>query len=304
MSPFERLRLLAVLALFVTGCGQETSLPDGAAAGGAASEQGGNGGGGVPSVAGAGAAGAATGGGPAGAGSGGGGAPGGSAGGQAGSGAQPAMSGAGGSQGGEAASGGGDGGTPSKIVLFDGADLSKWQMRTSGSSLWEVAEGAFEVTPGSGDMETQQTFGDFELHVEFWIPTTPATNEEQDRGNSGVYLQGRYEVQILDSYQHPLMGANDCGAVYELEDASRNAALPPENWQTYDITFRAPRFEAGAKVENARVSVIWNGQMVQQNVEVPAPTRLGDAEAEGPARLRLQDHDHRVRYRNIWLREL
>jgi hypothetical protein len=193
---------------------------------------------------------------------------------------------------------------PPKVVLFDGTDLSAWSSRNGGGAApWTVSDGAFVVVPNSGDIQTREAFGDIQLHVEFWIPQTPTSNAEQDRGNSGIYLQGRYEVQVLDSYQHPLDGANDCGAIYELKNADVNAALAPETWQTYEITFRAPRWSGQTKSENARISVIWNGQQAQSNVEVPAPTRLGDAEAPGDAPLRLQDHGHGVRYRNIWLRK-
>ena len=199
---------------------------------------------------------------------------------------------------------GSDGDAP-KIVLFDGQSLAQWKSRNGGGNApWNVTNDAFIVVPNSGDIETRQGFGDIQLHVEFWIPKTPTTNGEQDRGNSGIYLQGRYEVQVLDSYMHPLDGANDCGAIYELKNADVNASLPAENWQTYEITYRAPRWSGQTKTANARISVIWNGQQAQKDVEVPAPTKLGDAEAPGDAPLRLQDHSHSVRYRNIWLQKL
>ena len=224
-----------------------------------------------------------------------------------------ALSGAGGMTGGAGFSGmlggaGGAGGAGSdkpKVVLFSGQDLSLWKSRNGGGDApWTVMDGAFIVVPNSGDIATRESFGDIQLHVEFWIPKTPVTNDEQNRGNSGVYLQGRYEVQVLDSYMHPLDGANDCGAIYELKNADVNASLPAENWQTYEITFRAPRWSGQTKTENAKISVIWNGQQAQKDVEVPAPTKLGDAEAPGDAPLRLQDHGHPVRYRNIWLQKL
>lgn len=201
--------------------------------------------------------------------------------------------------------GAGAGSDTTKIALFDGQDLSQWKSRNGGGDApWTVMDGAFIVVPNSGDIATREAFGDIQLHVEFWIPKTPTTNDEQNRGNSGVYLQGRYEVQVLDSYMHPLDGANDCGAIYELKNADVNASLPPENWQTYEITFRAPRWSGQTKTENAKISVIWNGQQAQKDIEVPAPTKLGDAEAPGDAPLRLQDHGHTVRYRNVWLQKL
>ncbi|MEP7051130.1 MAG: DUF1080 domain-containing protein [Pseudomonadota bacterium] len=200
---------------------------------------------------------------------------------------------------------GGAGGGTTKVTLFDGQNLALWKSRNGGGAApWTVADSAFTVVPNSGDIETKEAFGDIQLHVEFWIPTTPTTNAEQDRGNSGVYLQGRYEVQVLDSYQHPLDGMNDCGAIYELKNADVNAALPPENWQTYEITFRAPRWSGQTKTESAKISVIWNGQQAQKDISVPAPTKLGDPEVPGDAPLRLQDHGHSVRYRNIWLQKL
>ena len=122
-----------------------------------------------------------------------------------------------------------------------------------------------------------------------------------------MYLQGRYEVQILDSFGGTLSGQNDAGAVYEVADAAANASLPAETWQTYDVTFRAARFSGGQKLEPARVSVLWNGQLVQDNLEIPGPTRLGSPETgdgvlTGP--VVLQDHGDRVRYRNVWIEPL
>jgi Domain of Unknown Function (DUF1080) len=217
-------------------------------------------------------------------------------------GAGPAQGGSSGAPG-EAVGGGSNEVPP--IVLFGGADLNAWQPQTgAGGAAWTLGEGWFAVAPGQGDLRSRQSFGDMRLHVEFWIPSTPAGNAEQDRGNSGIYLQGRYELQVLDSHQHPLEGANDCGAIYELKDADENAALPAGSWQTYDITFRAPRWSGAVKTENARISVTWNGRLAHDGVEIPGPTRLGDEEAPGRAPLRLQDHGHGVRYRNVWLREL
>lgn len=191
-----------------------------------------------------------------------------------------------------------------KIILFDGTGLGAWTSAGGGAVAWPSTADYFEVSPGAGDIHTKQTFGDIALHVEFWIPLTPMTNAEQDRGNSGIYLQGRYEVQVLDSYNHPLMDANDCGAIYEVKDASSNESKPPETWQMYDITFHAARYNGNTKTSNARISVVWNGKEVQHDTDVPAPTRLGDAESPAPAGLRLQDHGHKVRYRNIWLQEI
>src|SRR5262249_17349665 len=138
-------------------------------------------------------------------------------------------------------------------------------------------------------------------HLEFQVPSTPSGTAEQDRGNSGVYLQSRYEVQILDTFGHQLADSNDCGAIYGVRDATVNEAFPPGIWQSYDIVFHQATWSGTTKLSTARISVVWNGSLVQQDTEVPDSTRLGDPEAPGPAPLRLQDHWNRVRFRNIWL---
>ena len=193
---------------------------------------------------------------------------------------------------------------PGAVVLFDGSDLDAWESSGGGAPRWRVADGAMEVVPGEGDLRTRTAFGDVRLHVEFQIPPSGPGAAEQDRGNSGVYLQGRYEVQVLDSFGHALSGKNDCGAIYGVKDADVNEALPPGIWQSYDIVFRAPRWSGEIKESPARITVVWNGSRVQRDVEVWASTVLGDPESPGSAPLRLQDHGHPVRYRNIWLQRL
>lgn len=200
---------------------------------------------------------------------------------------------------------------PERVTLFSGDGLGAWELRRGGAANWRTEADFFEVAPGDNvgdnDLRTVASFGDFRLHLEFRTPRTPPGTAEQARGNSGVYLQGRYEVQILDSYGRTPSGQNDAGALYEVADAALNAGLPAESWQTYEITFRAARFSDGRKVESARVSVLWNGRLVHDDLELPGPTRLGDPEA-GDGVLRgpvvLQDHGDRVRYRNVWLEPL
>ena len=211
---------------------------------------------------------------------------------------------AGGNRDAGAAAGGTDGGSGARVVLFDGNGLGAWVSGGGGSPRWRVVDDAFEVVAGTGDMRTRQRFGDMRLHLEFQVPRTPETNGEQDRGNSGVYLQGRYEVQILDSFSHPLSGANDCASIYGVKDADSNQATPPETWQTFDILFRAARFNGTMKVQNARISVVWNGREVQREVEVRGPTGSGEAETAAPGSLRLQEHAHPVRFRNVWVEPL
>ena len=200
-----------------------------------------------------------------------------------------------------------------RMTLFDGQGLGAWERVEGGAANWRTAADYAEVKPGKNvgdnDLRTKETFGDFLLHLEFWVPNTPADTPEQARSNSGVYLQGRYEVQILDSYGRDLSGENDAGAVYGVKNAAQNASLPPETWQTYDVEFRAARFEGGKKVEDARASVVWNGQLVQDDTVIPGPTRLGDPESSSDAGSNgillgpvvLQDHGDRVRFRNVWL---
>ena len=202
--------------------------------------------------------------------------------------------------------------TPARTTLFSGNGLGAWERVRGGAANWQTRADYVEVTPGKrvsdNNLRTKETFGDFRLHLEFWVPKTPTGTPEQARGNSGVYLQGRYEVQILDSYGRTLSGQNDAGAVYEVKNAVKNASLPPETWQNYDIEFRAARFEGDKKVQNARVSVVWNGQLVQDETVIPGPTRLGDPERSSDGILTgpvvLQDHGYKVRFRNVWLEPL
>jgi hypothetical protein len=191
-----------------------------------------------------------------------------------------------------------------RIVLFDGGDLSEWQHTDGRTASWaRLPGGVMEVR--NGDLRTKQAFGDFRLHVEFKVPLLPPEVTGQNRGNSGVYLQERYEVQILDSYGDPTLDNNEAGAIYLQKPPDVNAATPPETWQTYDIEYRAARYDSsGAKTENARVTVVWNGTVVHDGVAITGPT--GGNIPEGPATgsIRLQDHQNPVQYRNVWIESL
>jgi len=190
------------------------------------------------------------------------------------------------------------------IVLFDGKDLSKWT-KTNGKDevKWTLRDGgAMEGVKGHGDIITKEKFdGKFKLHVEFRVPYEPG-GAGQGRGNSGVYVQGRYEVQILDSYGLKSKN-NDCGAIYEVAAPSENACKAPSVWQTYDIEFTAPKFENGKKSEPPRMTVHHNGVKIHDNVPIPVDnTRAGlggDPSTPGP--ILLQDHGHPVQFRNVWL---
>jgi hypothetical protein len=191
-------------------------------------------------------------------------------------------------------------------VLFDGKDLSKWSQKDGSSAKWKVGDGYFEVVPKSGYIYTRQPFGDCQLHVEFAEPS-PAKGEGQDRGNSGVFLMGLYEIQVLDSYQNRTYADGQAAAVYGQYPPLVNASRPPGQWQTYDIVFHAPRFDGDGKlVRAARVTVLHNGVLVQDNVEIHGPTATDKPYEAHPEKLplALQDHNHPVRYRNIWVREL
>jgi hypothetical protein len=169
---------------------------------------------------------------------------------------------------------------------------------------WKLVDSAMEVAGGSGSIVSRQRFKDFMLHLEFRTPLMPEARG-QKRGNSGVYLQSKYEVQILDSYG--LKGENnECGAIYEVAAPSVNMCAPPLQWQSYDITFCAAKFDAdGKKNKDARVTVVHNGVKIQDNVPMSGPTAypLSHNEQEWGGIL-LQDHADSVQYRNIWVTEL
>ncbi|GLY38034.1 hypothetical protein Amsp01_040580 [Amycolatopsis sp. NBRC 101858] len=190
-----------------------------------------------------------------------------------------------------------------RIPLFTGTDLNAWELRSGGAAPWPVAGGSMESL--GGDIRTRQKFGDFKLHVEWYEPSYPSNVTGQARGNSGVYLQDRYEVQVLDSYGDTSLANDEAGAIYTQRAPDVNAATAPLTWQTYDITFRAARFDsAGTKTDNARVTVVWNGVTVHNDVGITGSTGAGDPEGAAPGAIRLQDHGdpgENVRFRNVWI---
>ncbi|AGA24870.1 family 16 glycoside hydrolase [Singulisphaera acidiphila] len=192
------------------------------------------------------------------------------------------------------------------IVLFDGTNLDAWKS-PSGKS-WKVIDGTMETVPGSGMIETKGKYGDIQLHIE-WAAPNPPNGKGQDRGNSGIFLMGQFEIQVLDSYKAETYADGQAGAIYGQYPPLFNASRPPGEWQAYDIAFRRPRFDTSGKLlEPARITVFHNGILVQNNEEPFGPTSwlkwlpYEDHGSRGP--ITLQDHDHPVRYRNIWLREL
>jgi hypothetical protein len=195
------------------------------------------------------------------------------------------------------------------IVLFDGGNLDAWRStKEDGPAKWNIVDGQLVVAPGTGDIQTREKFGDAQLHVEWWVPGLPPDKVNQDRGNSGIFLQDVYEVQVLDNYQNKTYVNGMVGSIYKQYPPLVNAAWPAERWQTYDIIFTAPRFAAdGSLTSPARLSVLLNGVLVQNDSVLRGGTTYIGAPSyrpHGDMPLRLQDHGHLVRFRNIWLRKL
>jgi hypothetical protein len=187
------------------------------------------------------------------------------------------------------------------VIVFDGKDLSAWVNDRGQPAEWKVQDGYFEVVAGKGDVRTKEKFGDFKLHLEFWVPFM-ADKTGQGRGNSGVYLQGRHEIQVLDSHNNETYANGSCGALYGLIAPSKNASKPPEQWQTYDIDYTAPVVEDGQVKKKGRVTVVHNGVTVIDDGEFDKQIDLGKDKNMGtPGPLLLQDHGCKVRFRNIWL---
>lgn len=192
-----------------------------------------------------------------------------------------------------------------KIVLFDGTSTALWTKRDGSPIEWILEDGILTVKRGQGDIVSTVKYGDAHIHVEWREPDMPDCSG-QAKGNSGVYIQGAYELQVLDSYgiENPDLG--DCGAIYSIYKPLVNACKPALEWQTYDIYLRAPRFnEDGTVKESARVTILQNGVCVQNNIELYSTTPGGVTDqkaAEGP--LLLQDHGDPVSFRNIWIETL
>ncbi|WP_207435913.1 3-keto-disaccharide hydrolase [Sabulibacter ruber] len=192
------------------------------------------------------------------------------------------------------------------VVLFNGKDLAEWKAKADGAEAkWAIKNGTFTV--GKGDITTRKEFGDFQLHLE-WSAPDEVKGSSQGRGNSGIFLQDRYEVQILDSYQNRTYSNGQAGSIYKQHRPVVNAMGKPTEWNVYDIIYTAPRFkEDGSLFSPARVTVLHNGVVVQNNVEIKGPTEyigLPQYKAHGRAPISLQDHGNPVAYRNIWIREL
>lgn len=196
------------------------------------------------------------------------------------------------------------------IILFGGKDLSQWKDKNGEAAKWTVKNGSFTVKKGTGDITTVQEFNDFQLHLEFLIPKT-ITGKSQARGNSGIFLQGKYELQVLDSYNNRTYANGQAGSIYKQSPPLKNAMRPPGEWNVYDITYTAPRFkENGSLFSPAIISVLHNGVLIQNHFQIQGSTEyigLPKYTAHGKGPLILQDHgdpSEPISFRNIWIREL
>jgi len=194
------------------------------------------------------------------------------------------------------------------IVLLDGTNMDEWQhVKDDRACEWTLDKKIMTVNPGQGDIKTKRSFGDCQLHLE-WRTPTEIEGEGQGRGNSGVFFQGRYEVQILDSYENRTYANGQASSIYKQHPPLVNSTRAPGEWQEYDIIFMAPRFNAdGVKVRSGSLTVFLNGVLVQNHVEIKGTTEYiglpkNDAHGDGP--IILQDHSNPVSYYNIWIREL
>jgi hypothetical protein len=186
------------------------------------------------------------------------------------------------------------------IMLFDGTDFDHWTTGGDKEIGWKLVDGATQIVPRSGSIMTKQDFRDFKMHLEFNIPQMPPHVKGQGRGNSGIYIQRRYEVQILDSFGMEPKN-NECGSLYKFRAPDTNVCRMPGRWQSYDIIFHAARFDGNRKIKNARITVWHNGILIHNDVELENKTGAGRPEGPEPGPILLQDHGNEVSFRNIWI---
>lgn len=192
-------------------------------------------------------------------------------------------------------------------ILFDGKDLSQWQDASGNPSKWKVEDGAMVVSPGAGQIISRTEFGDCQLHVEFASPSA-VQGDSQGRGNSGVFLFNRYEIQVLDSYNNPTYADGQASAIYGQFPPLVNVSRKPGEWQTYDILFTGPRFKGDELESPAYATVLHNGVAVHNHVKLLGPMAYRQLPKYSPhgekGPISFQDHGNPVRFRNIWVREL
>lgn len=193
------------------------------------------------------------------------------------------------------------------IVLFDGTNFNEFEHLDGSAVKWKLEDGAMTVQKGTGDIQTKRSFGDVQLHIE-WRTPAEVVGESQGRGNSGVFLQSRYEVQVLDNYNNRTYSNGQASSIYKQSVPLVNACRPPGVWQTYDIIYKAPVFNKdGIRVAPGTVTVLHNGILTQNHTTIQGTTEyigMPKNMAHGIAPIKLQDHGNPVSYRNIWIREL
>lgn len=194
------------------------------------------------------------------------------------------------------------------IVLFDGRNLDSWKSsKNEGAAPWLIAGDAMTVKPGSGDIQTKQEFEDFQLHIEFRTPAK-VEDEGQGRGNSGIFMQGIYELQVLDSYNNRTYSNGQAGSIYKQSMPLVNASLAPGAWQTYDVVYTAPKFNKdGMMTHPPYITVLHNGVLIQNHTAIRGTTPyvgLPQVKPHGKGPIKLQDHNNSTSFRNIWIREL
>ena len=193
------------------------------------------------------------------------------------------------------------------IVLFDGKDLNEWTNSKGGPAEWIVGDGSMTVKPKTGAIKTKMKFSDFQLHIE-WRTPSEIVGEGQGRGNSGIFMMEKYELQVLDSYESKTYSNGQAGSMYKQGIPLVNACKGPGEWQTYDVIFMAPEFTEGGTLKSpARITVMHNGILIQNNFELKGPTSYNTIPRympHGEGSIMLQDHSNPVSYRNIWIREL
>ena len=193
------------------------------------------------------------------------------------------------------------------IVLFDGSSFDQWESTKSGIPAWELAEGSMIVQKGTGGIRTKEKFGSVQLHIE-WRTPARVEGKGQGRGNSGIFLQGRYELQVLDSYNNRTYSNGQAGSIYKQAIPLVNASRGPGQWQTYDIIYHAPTFKSDSAFEtHPSITVFHNGVLIQDHTMIKGTTEyIGPPKVSrhGDDVLMLQDHSNPVAYRNIWLRKI
>ena len=193
------------------------------------------------------------------------------------------------------------------IILFDGKNLDSWIDKDGKPARWTVQDGAMTVMKGTGDIKTKQAFGDIQLHIEFRTPAK-VEGESQGRGNSGIFFQERYELQVLDSYKNRTYANGQAGSIYKQSPPLVNPTKGPGEWQVYDVVYIAPKYnDDGTLKSKGKITAFLNGVLVQNNTEIQGTTEyIGKPKvvAHGKASLKLQDHNNPTSFRNVWVREL